>query len=610
MTYYWDRVSVTISPESKQVTGDVNVTITATPSDATVTYTINGGEVLTYDGEFNVPVSEENSPVTVEVTATKGESTATTSATYTLVDASATLYTKVTSESQIQAGLQYILVHEEGPHALNNFTTSGIGGTVDWETPGSVINIIDTDAIQFTMSGDKDGAQFYYGDNIYLGRSGNNGLANNSETVWVLLKDDNNGGYYLAVGTASNAYRLRYNAGMSGADKFRCYNNNTGDGVYLYVQGVSVTELPLDELVASGVQGKKYKITNDLTAARVTWDDEQGKFAIFAKDNNLYANKRAPLEGQEEYLIEYQNQEETFTNEVEQKDYDQSNWLEILIPSNITSKVDGAYQTTLETLKAKYQNKILTGGTISGTYVDALNPTINMKDVLTEGEASPYTPNIYCTGNFLAENLDDEGDEAGAYSYRDDEVGGKYYFFMDPKPLEYCLVVWAYFIGDDDYFVAPAQEGNAINGHKFRGSFLANMALCEDVGVTKERTVAECFDPSNSFGTQQKLYGFEAIVRKNPAAWTSGDSNGAPMRITPYTDGKEATPLYVVYPLNSGDNANNSVTAVEEISTGKTVKSVHYYNIMGQESQQPFEGISIVVTRYSDGSTSTVKVLK
>ena len=31
---------------------------------------------------------------------------------------------------------------------------------------------------------------------------------------------------------------------------------------------------------------------------------------------------------------------------------------------------------------------------------------------------------------------------------------------------------------------------------------------------------------------------------------------------------------------------------------------------MGMESETPFEGVNIVVTRYSDGSSSTYKVLR
>ena len=42
----------------------------------------------------------------------------------------------------------------------------------------------------------------------------------------------------------------------------------------------------------------------------------------------------------------------------------------------------------------------------------------------------------------------------------------------------------------------------------------------------------------------------------------------------------------------------------------KTIESVHYYNTMGMESKTPFEGINIVVTRYTDGTTSAQKVLK
>jgi hypothetical protein len=37
---------------------------------------------------------------------------------------------------------------------------------------------------------------------------------------------------------------------------------------------------------------------------------------------------------------------------------------------------------------------------------------------------------------------------------------------------------------------------------------------------------------------------------------------------------------------------------------------VSYYNVMGQESKTPHQGINIVVTRYSDGSTSTIKLMR
>ena len=69
--------------------------------------------------------------------------------------------------------------------------------------------------------------------------------------------------------------------------------------------------------------------------------------------------------------------------------------------------------------------------------------------------------------------------------------------------------------------------------------------------------------------------------------------------------------LYYVYPLDL--EGQDSVTDIPELTNsinGKTVQSVRYYNIMGQESKEPFSGVNIVVTRYTDGSISTAKVLR
>ena len=51
-------------------------------------------------------------------------------------------------------------------------------------------------------------------------------------------------------------------------------------------------------------------------------------------------------------------------------------------------------------------------------------------------------------------------------------------------------------------------------------------------------------------------------------------------------------------------------TAVKDVKDVKTVASVSYFNVMGVQSDKPFEGINIIVTRYSDGSVSTYKVMR
>lgn len=54
----------------------------------------------------------------------------------------------------------------------------------------------------------------------------------------------------------------------------------------------------------------------------------------------------------------------------------------------------------------------------------------------------------------------------------------------------------------------------------------------------------------------------------------------------------------------------NLVTSVHGVYADKQVEDVIYYNMMGQSSSTPFSGVNVMVTRYTDGSYSTVKVLK
>ena len=51
------------------------------------------------------------------------------------------------------------------------------------------------------------------------------------------------------------------------------------------------------------------------------------------------------------------------------------------------------------------------------------------------------------------------------------------------------------------------------------------------------------------------------------------------------------------------------VTGISEVASGKTVAVVRYFNAAGQEMAQP-EGMTIMVTTYTDGTTTAVKVVK
>lgn len=72
--------------------------------------------------------------------------------------------------------------------------------------------------------------------------------------------------------------------------------------------------------------------------------------------------------------------------------------------------------------------------------------------------------------------------------------------------------------------------------------------------------------------------------------------------------GKKA-PGYIL-DFGTGIDGNHTITGVINVTTTKAVKSVTYFNIAGQQAQQPFEGVNIIVTRYTDGTQAVAKAVK
>ena len=51
-------------------------------------------------------------------------------------------------------------------------------------------------------------------------------------------------------------------------------------------------------------------------------------------------------------------------------------------------------------------------------------------------------------------------------------------------------------------------------------------------------------------------------------------------------------------------------TAVNEMTTGKAIASVNYFNLAGQQMNEPAAGVNLVVTTYTDGTRTTSKIIK
>lgn len=55
---------------------------------------------------------------------------------------------------------------------------------------------------------------------------------------------------------------------------------------------------------------------------------------------------------------------------------------------------------------------------------------------------------------------------------------------------------------------------------------------------------------------------------------------------------------------------DSTITGIEEVSGSASPVAVEYYNVAGMRSDTPFEGVNIVVTRYSNGTVTTHKAVK
>lgn len=328
----------------------------------------------------------------------------------------------------------------------------------------------------------------------------------------------------------------------------------------------SAQTLTLKELVELGNNNStkettEYTILNDLRGVRALPGN-----VILAKDENGNAVDKVTPAGNS-FMINAKSKfddaaTEESVNAKAQEDYDQSNWVEIVLPEGVSA--------------ANYVDHIITGMTVKGNYTDTTNPRLVATAAPTAGGATgAYTRNAMCPANFM-----------GTSQACNAEQNHGDFFFMTPKPNECVQVVWAVYNSTAKAFYIPAAQGS-INSHGFKGAFSIDWAYNADGKITNL--------------TDGNLYQFAAVVKKIEPGPRS------PKRKVAYVNNQPLSSDYVVFPLNLDANY---VTGITETTGTKTVKSVRYFNIMGVELAEPTAGVNIVLTTYTDGTTHSQKILK
>ncbi len=271
---------------------------------------------------------------------------------------------------------------------------------------------------------------------------------------------------------------------------------------------------------------------------------------LFAKDMGKYKYPSVLREGQDDFMGRVAAEYAGEMSFHPASSYDQSNWVMLTGVTNANN----------------YVGKIIKGRSITGTLVDKVNPTIAVNSNPKAGESSQYEPNLYIMPSFNEAYYAPESN----------------YFFVAPKVQEYAYITWACYNAADGKFYVP----NDGNDNNLSGGIAVNWDYLP-----------------NASPTDGYVYEFDAILRKVPQSASNAPMLKDGAHSTPNTDAVSAD--YLVYPLRLYDVP----TAINNVESKGKVVDVKYYNMIGIESNVPFNGVNIVVSIYDDGSRTTSKKL-
>ena len=345
---------------------------------------------------------------------------------------------------------------------------------------------------------------------------------------------------------------------------FRTYGNNNGDVLYFaqkvagagyadfttIVKTAEVTTLA--NLAVNGAEGTAYQVNDEMVVAKKF--QKNGKNYIVVKDAaRAVRNLSAATADDKSFNINGNKQEE----------YAHNNWMLVSLPVELYNQVNEKNTVT----------------SITGSLTEKFNVAMEATNVVFENATNDFAPNTYCPINFMGESSVKGNNPAYTSSY----------YFATPKANEYANVVWAVYNDTDGAFYLPSNNGS-INVQEFKAAFNVDYSLNS---------------VDNPELTSGNVYSFKALVKE--VAVPTTDAKSAPRKVA-YDSTVTPSTKFVVYPLDL--DATKVATGVNAVNSAKEVKGVSYFNMMGVESAQPFDGVNIMVTTYTDGTQSAAKVLR
>lgn len=582
-------VTATAKYNEKTASETYNVTVKEIPS-YTYTWMVNGAEVkktvLKEGAAVEAPANPENiadkvftgwvttatvdanvAPIYATIDATAKANTTYYAVFATLKQGAGEKWVKKTASEITEAGV-YALITKNG-NAFNGEIKSGNGqstaATFVFDKNNEATSAPEgTCELTFVKKGEgysiyRDGTEKYKYLYSEASKSGSLKWAVAEQNYWYYDETKGSWAYkvkatetaYLNVYNTNNTFRTYYQAGSTSPVYFA--QKVAGAGYADFTTIVKAAEVTtLANLAVNGAEGAAYQV-NDVMVVAKKFQKNNKNYIVVKDAAQAVRNFSTPAAGDKFFNINGNKQEE----------YAQNNWMLVSLPVELYNQV----------------NKKSTVTSITGTLTEKFNVAMEATNVVA-GEATEFVPNTYCALNFMGKS----SVKGNTPAYTNSS-----YYFAIPKANEYANVVWAVYNSNDGAFYLPTPQGSA-NAQEFKAAFKVDYSLNS---------------VDNPELTDGAVYSFEALVKEEAVATT--DAKSAPRKVA-YDSTVTPSTKFVVYPLDL--DATKVATGVNDVNCAKEVKGVSYFNMMGVESAQPFEGVNIMVTTYTDGTSSAAKVLR
>ena len=525
--------------------------------NVTLTVTINGEKVEVVDGK--VQLVDGNNVVVVTATATGyNDLTETKEIEWTkpVVPVEDKIYVKFNG-TELPVGKKIIFVYENGENSFAMGTVDTKGAPVAVVVANGEVNIANTEVVEFTV-----------------------------------------GGGEVAFGTDIKQYTLEYSAG------FLAYNSGTN---FKTLTSIGTYDTDAYWRLQTGDNG--YVLNNAATASRyIRKHATNNNFGPYAKNNDS-----------EEVVIYVEKTDEPvledLTGEITIGDPDDNGGVAVAYTGDenvtLTVTVKDAQDNVVP---ATFENGVVTLPEY-GTYtVEVVASADGYNDKEAEKEVTwtkPTPKQLTGTITFSVTQGNKNNPEAGIVTatYNGEETG-----------------VTVKIVGDPTKVAAATSEGVRLSDYgTYKVKAVATAEGYADLDGEGEVTWDEPQTAAPEFNVSEDGLTVEATGEGTVTLYIVNADGSETALDNPTTfDQKDEAYEVTLKAVAHVDGAKDGVatktitipakstepgTGVNELVDGKAVKSVRYFNMAGQEMQE-VNGVTIVVTTYTDGTTSAVKVMK